>query len=184
MNNPAFDMEKLQKGDVNTFHSFFRSLYPKLMSLACRFVEVQVARDLVQDVFLSCGEQREKIQVENINAYLYKSVRNKCLDYLKHKVVVGEYESRVRIAEARISFLDSTTDANDVFNGVASRNILELIEQSVKKLPAKCARAFRLCYFHDIPQKEVAEMMNISVRTVERHVRRAVLFLRSDLPDL
>lgn len=184
MTKPLFDIHKLQKGDQKAFRSFFEAFYPKLMALACRFVETQIARDLVQDVFLTYWEQRLTVQIENLQAYLYKSLKNKCLDYLRHQEVVEDYEARIRIAEARVDFINNTTDTNDVFAGVSSRNIYDLIEQSVKKLPPKCEQAFRLCYFHDIPQKEVAEIMNLSVRTVERHVRRAVLFLRSDLDKI
>lgn len=184
MTKPLFNIHKLRKGDQEAFRNFFETFYPKLMALACRFVETQIARDLVQDVFLSYWEQRLTIQIENIQAYLYKSLKNKCLDYLRHQEVVKEYEARIRIAEARVDFINNTTDLNDVFTDVSSRNIFDLIEQSVKKLPPKCEQAFRLCYFHDIPQKEVAEVMNLSVRTVERHVRRAVLFLRADLDKI
>lgn len=184
MVKPLFDIHKLRKGDQEAFRSFFETFYPKLMALACRFVETQIARDLVQDVFLSYWEQRLTVQIENLQAYLYKSLKNKCLDYLRHQEVVKEYEARIQIAEARIDYMNNTVDSNDVFTGVSSRNIFDLIEQSVKKLPPKCEQAFRLCYFHDIPQKEVAETMNLSVRTVERHVRRAVLFLRSDLDKI
>lgn len=181
MAEPLFDIKKLQRGDQVAFRSFFNAFYPKLMALACRFVEIQIARDLVQDVFLTYWEQRQSVQIDHLQAYLYKSIKNKCLDHLRHQNIVEEYEARIRIAEARIDFINHTTDSNEVFTNVSSQNIYELIEQSVKKLPQKCEQAFRLCYFHDIPQKEVAEIMDISVRTVERHVRRAVLFLRSDL---
>ena len=184
MPKPLFDTKKLQKGDQKTFRSFFETFYPKLMALACRYVETQIARDLVQDVFLAYWEQRLTLQIDNFQAYLYKSIKNKCLDHLRHQEVVEAYEARLQIAEAREAFMNHTTDFNEVFTTVSSHNIYELIEQSVKKLPVKCEQAFRLCYFHDIPQKEVAEIMNISVRTVERHVRRAVLFLRSDLDKI
>lgn len=184
MSKPLFDIKKLQQGEQDAFRSAFEAFYPKLVALACRFVERQVALDLVQDVFLAFWEQRFSVEIDNLQAYLYKSIKNKCLDYLRHQEVVEEYEARIRIAEARVAFIENTTDLNEVFANVSSRNMYELVEQSVKKLPLKCEQAFRLCYFNDMPQKEVAEIMNISVRTVERHIRRAILFLRSDLDKI
>ena len=60
-------------------------------------------------------------------------------------------------------------------------NLLETIELSVKKLPPKCAEAFRLCYYRNMSHKEVAAMMHISPRTVEGHIHAALTFLRSKL---
>lgn len=92
----------------------------------------------------------------------------------KHQMVVDEYESRVRIAEARIAFWGESTDSNDVLRSVINQDLREIIELSVNKLPPKCAQAFRLAYFHDMSRKEIAEIMGISPRTVEGHIRQAL----------
>lgn len=178
------DIHRVKEGDRVAFKSFFEYFYPKLMGLACRFVDEHVAKDLVQDVFASYWEQKKQIEAENIQSFLYKWVQNRCLNYLKHQMVVEEYEARIRIAEARIAFLNDKTDTNDVLKQVISQDLRELIEASVKKLPPKTAEVFRLCYYHDLSHKEIAKVMNISHRTVESHIRHAVLFLREDLKDL
>lgn len=178
------DMEKIKQGDPAVFRDFFVRLYPKLMALACRYVDEQAAGDLVQDVFIAYWERKQTIEAENIQSFLYKWLQNNCLNYLKHRMVVEEYESRVRLAEARMAFEDSQTDANDVFRQVTDRNLREVIEDSVNKLPPKCAQAFRLCYFHDLTHKEIAKIMDISPRTVEGHIRQAILFLRKDLRNI
>ena len=154
------------------------------MSLACRFVDEQVAKDLVQEVFTSYWEQKKNIQAYNIQSFLFKWLQNSCLNHIKHQMIVDEYESRVRIAEARIAFLDESSDANDVLKAVINQDLREIIELSVNKLPPKCAQAFRMAYFHDISRKEIAEIMEISPRTVEGHIRQALSFLREDLKDL
>lgn len=178
------DIHRVKEGDRVAFKSFFEYFYPKLMGLACRFVDEHVAKDLVQDVFASYWEQKKRIEAENIQSFLYKWVQNRCLNYLKHQMVVEEYEARIRIAEARIAFLNDKTDTNDVLKQVISQDLRELIEASVKKLPPKTAEVFRLCYYYDLSHKEIAKVMNISHRTVESHIRHAVLFLREDLKDL
>jgi RNA polymerase sigma-70 factor (family 1) len=179
-----FNIEKIRNGDEEAFKSFFEAFYPKLKALACRFVDEQVADDLVQDVFASYWEQKETIQADNIQSFLFKCLQNKCLNYIKHQMVEEEYESRVRIAEARIAYLAETSDANHVFEQVMDLDLREIIEKSVEKLPPKCAQAFRLCYFHDVDRKEVAELMGISPRTVDGHIQQALNFLREDLKDL
>lgn len=178
------DVEKIKQGDPAAFRDLFKCFYPKMMALACRFVDEQIAKDLVQEVFTSYWEQKSLVEVENIQSLLYKCVQNNCLNYLKHQTIVEEYASRIRIAEARIAFLDEETDTNDVLKQVMEHDLREQIDLSVNKLPPKTAEAFRLCYYRDLSHKEIADMMNISVRTVETHVRNAVLFLRKDLKDL
>lgn len=182
--NTLIDINKVKEGDHTAFKNFFECFYPKLMAIACRFVDEQVAKDLVQELFATYWEQKKMVQAENIHSFLYKWLQNSCLNYLKHQMVVDEYEARVRIAEARIAFLDETSDANDVLKHVINQDLREIINISVNKLPPKCAQAFRLCYFHDISRKEIAEIMDISPRTVEGHIQQAVAFLRKDLKDL
>lgn len=178
------DVKKIKQGDPLAFRDLFECLYPKMMRLACRFVEEQVAKDLVQDVFTSYWEQKKQIEANEIQSFLYKWLQNRCLNYLKHQRVVEEYNAKVHIAEARINFLNDRTDSNDVLKQVIDRDLHEQIEASVKKLPPKTAEAFRLAYYHDLPYKEIAEVMDVSPRTVACHVRNAVLFLRRDLKDL
>lgn len=178
------DIEKVKQGDSTAFRSFFECFYPKLMALACRFVDEQAAKDLVQEVFASYWERKREIEAENIQSFLYKWLQNSCLNYLKHRMVISEYESSIQIAEARIAFLASHTDTNDVLKQIINQDLREIIELSVDKLPPKCAQAFRLCYFEDMSHKEIAEIMHISPRTVEGHIRQAVGFLRKDLHDL
>lgn len=178
------DIEKVKQGDSTAFRSFFECFYPKLMALACRFVDEHAAKDLVQEVFASYWEQKRVIEAENIQSFLYKWLQNSCLNYLKHRMVVSEYASNIQIAEARIAFLASHTDTNDVLKQVINQDLREIIELSVDKLPSKSAQAFRLCYFEDRSHKEIAEIMHISPRTVEGHIRQAVGFLREDLRNL
>lgn len=175
------DIEKVRKGDHVAFKTFFECFYPRLMALACRFVDEQVAKDLVQEVFASYWEQKKVIAPDNIQSFLFKWIQNSCLNHIKHQMVVDEYESRVRIAEARLAFLDEN---NDVLKSVINQDLRQIIELSVHKLPPKCAQAFRMAYYQDLSHKEIAQKMGISPRTVEGHIRQALVFLREDLKDL
>lgn len=177
------DIQKLKEGDKNAFRIFFECFYPKLMSLACRFVDEHTAKDLVQEVFVSYWENKKEIEAVNIYSFLCKWLQNNCLNYLKHQMVVEEYENRVRIAEARLAFIDEKTDTNEVLKQIITQDIREVIETSVHKLSPKCQEVFCLYFFEDMSQKAIAEQLHISVRTVETHVRQAVLFLRKDLKN-
>lgn len=179
-----FNIQGVKQGDAGEFRRFFEFLYPRLMGLACRFVDDEAAKDLVQDVFVDYWEQKHTINVDNVSSYLYKSVQNKCLNYIKHQVVADNYAARVKIAHARMDYLARTTDDNELFRQISNRNLRELIETSVEKLPPKCRQAFRLCYLHEMTCKEVAEVMGLSPRTVEGHLQNAIVHLREDLRPL
>jgi len=180
----AFDIQKVKQGDSAAFKRFFESLYPRLMSIACRFVDDEDAKDLVQDVFMDYWEKKQGLEIANVSSYLFKSIQNKCLNHLKHRAVVDGYATKVKIAMERIEYLKNTTDDNELFRKVSDRNIRELIEASVAKLPPKCQEAFRLCYFQELTAKEAAERMGISPRTVEGHLHKAIVHLRNELRPL
>lgn len=178
------EIYRIKLGDATVFKQLFEFLYPKLMGLACRFVDDEVAKDLVQEVFMDYWEKKQDAAIMNVASYLYKSIQNKCLNYLKHQSVVDGYTSQLKIAQARIDYLNRTTDDSELFRQISDQNLREIIESSVEKLPPKCREAFRLCYFHEMTCKEAAEVMGISPRTVEGHVQKAIIHLREDLGPL
>lgn len=184
MMDHKINTDKLKQGDPVTFKVFFERFYPRLMGLACRFVDEQTARDIVQEVFASYWERREEIEAANIQSYLYRWVQNSCLNHLKHQRVVDEYEANIRIAEARIAFLQNTTDTSDLFNEFVKQDIIERVKEALSKLPTRSAEAFHFFYFRELSHKEIAEEMQISPRTVEGHIRQAVLHLRKSLRHL
>lgn len=174
-------IDELREDDPEAFRQFFICVYPRLKAFACRFVDEYTAEDIVQGILTSYWENNKKIEAKNIGSFLIKCTQNKCLNHLKHQAVVKKHQAHVRVAEARIAFMDQRSDDNDVFKQTENRNIRECVEHSVNKLPPKCAEAFRLCYYRDLSHKEIAEEMGISLRTVETHIRRATLFLRKEL---
>lgn len=177
----SIDMEKVQKGDEGEFRLLFNLFYPRLMSVACRFVAEHVAEDIVQNVFVMYWEQKCTLIPNAIHSFLYKCTQNSCLNYLKHQAILSGYEDEVRLAEERIVFQAESSDANELWNEIVERDIRELLEASIAKLPPKCRQAFELAYFNEMTHKEIAEIMQISSRTVEEHVQKATKFLRADL---
>ena len=167
------------KQEASAFEQLFKSLYPKLIGLACRFVPEDIAKDLVQEVFIDYWEQKQTAM--NASSYLYKCLKNKCLNYIKHQSVIDGYAARIRIAQARVDYLERTSDDNGLFKQISDQNLREMIESAVEKLPPKCRQAFLLCYFHDMTCKEAADVMGISPRTVEGHIQKAISLLRDDL---
>lgn len=178
------DINKVQKGDETEFRLLFNLFYPRLMSVACRFVPEHVAEDIVQGVFVMYWEQKATLIPNVIHSFLYKCTQNNCLNYLKHQAVVLGHEEEVRLAEERIIFQRENSDTNELWNEIVEHDIRKLLEASVAKLPPKCRQAFELSYFKEMTYKEIAEVMHISSRTVEEHVQKAIRFLRTDLREI
>lgn len=179
-----YDIDKVKLGDQKAFKDFFCHFYPKMMAVASRFVDEEEAKDLVQDIFCSFWEQRASLQAHDIASFLYKWLQNRCLNHLKHQEVVNAHKSEIRIAEERIRFMDEHSDCNPIFSQMQEQELRRRIEDAIDKLPPKCARAFRLFYFHEVSQKEIAQIMGISVRTVEGHIQQAMKLLKNELKDM
>ncbi len=179
-----FEEDKIRSGDRDAFKNFFRYYYPRLLAFACRFVAEPQAKDLVQDLFAAIWEKRATLDIKNCDAYLFRSIRNKCLNQLKHDQLVSEHETRILMAQSRANQLFSEGHTAEVFRKLSARDIRQHLENSISKLSPRCAEAFRLCYFYDLPHKKIAEIMNISVRTVETHIRQAICHLRTDLTPM
>ena len=178
----AFKNKDQESVGSEEFLKYFQELYPKIMALSCRFVDEDAAKDMVQDAFVALWEQKDNVR--NIPAFLFKTVQNNCLNYIKHDHVVSDYEQKVHIAESRVRFLDEQTDENDVFKQIEYSDLRSKIETAINKLPPRTAEAFRLYYFEEFTAREVAEVMEISHRTVEVHVQKALSALRYELKDL
>ena len=159
MQTISIDINKVQKGDETEFRLLFNLFYPRLMSVACRFVPEHIAEDIVQSVFVMYWEQKSALIPNAIHSFLYKCTQNNCLNYLKHQAVVLGHEE-------------------------VERDIRKLLKASISKLPPKCRQAFELSYFKEMTYKEIAEAMHISSRTVEEHVQKATKFLREDLKEV
>lgn len=144
MQTISIDINKVQKGDETEFRLLFNLFYPRLMSVACRFVPEHIAEDIVQSVFVMYWEQKSALIPNAIHSFLYKCTQNNCLNYLKHQAVVLGHEEEVRLAEERMVFQLAGSDANELWNEVVERDIRKLLKASISKLPPKCRQAFEL----------------------------------------
>ena len=177
----SFDIEKVKQGDKKQFKLFFEIFYPKLKALACRFVDEYTAEDIVQETFILYWKDKQIIDAINIQSYLYKCIQNRCLNFIKHQSIVDGYESKLAISRERSAFIENNTDLNDVFTQIANDDLKRIIDEAVEKLSPKCAQAFRLCYYHELTHKEVADLMGISPRTVSEYIYKTLAQLRKSL---
>ena len=151
---------------------------PMLIFYAGKYVNAVTAEDLVQDVFLKVWQKRTFLFLkEGIKTYLYRSVQHACLDYLKHQEVKGDYINAVT-TKLKIEEIYYNDDPQSLF---AEDERLELIYKEIDKLPDKCREIFTMSYLEERKTSEIAVLLNISTRTVEVQLYKALKILRGIL---
>jgi len=161
--------EKISASDQGAFDSLFRSLYPRLIHFARNYNRNEaVARDIVQEAFVVLWEKRDGIDPDrSLQAYLYRIVRNKSLNHMRDH------------AEESIWAMDRPLEApTDHEKQEETEQLVDLLNQWIKKLPKRQREAFELSRFEGLDHDEIAGVMNISPNTVNNHIVSALHTLR------
>lgn len=164
--------------------SLFEKHYSNLMFYATRFVDEEEAEDIIQDVFFELWSRRTDVEFgENIKSFLYRSVYTKALNVIKHKTVVDNYNTEeVQLQNSRMEFYQP--DNADVIRRIENMELRKEIYSAINLLPEKCREIFKLSYIYNHSNKEISDILGISLRTVEAHMYKALKFLRERLKHL
>ena len=175
---------KLESGDIKAFEMLYNEQYIPLCHFSQRFVfDLDTAREIVQDVFVHIWEKRTSLPVEiSLKPYLYTSVRNKSIDYLKHLNVENKFEKR-RIREIQDPANNSFNTNDHPLDGLITKELENSIKDAIENLPEKCKEIFKLSRFKGLKYREIAEELNISVKTVETQMSRAIESLKEKLSN-
>lgn len=167
-----------------TYKLVFRQCYSKLLFYAMRLVGQDEAEDVVQDVFVELWKRKESVEMgDQILAFLYRSVYTKSLNLLKHQAIEQNYSAAMtEVYERRLQFYQP--DHAEVIKRIEDEELRQEINTAIMELPEKCREVFKLSYLHDMKNKEIADTLDISLRTVEAHMYKALKFLRERLSHL
>lgn len=162
------------------------SSYSQLVRFATVFVVYEEdAENIIQDLFLSLWERKHTLSsVDNLNAYLYKLAKNRCLDHLKHKMVKDKFVSNTQsLYEQEISLKLQSLESFDV-ELATEEKVETIVSKAIKSLPPKCREIFMFSRHDGLKYKEISEKLNISVNTVETQMCIALKKLRSSVSPL
>jgi len=170
-------VEKLKKSDKSAFSVIFTNYYADLVRFSFRFTKnPDVSEELVQDVFVKLWENRSKLFIQSsIKSYLLKSVQNRSLDWLRHKNIKQKYASSV--------LGNTVLSDNETENFVLHSELESNLEKALSNIPVQYAEVFRMSRFEFLNHSEIAEKLEVSVRTVEVRISKALLCLRDELKD-
>ena len=156
----------------------FRVLYKKhartLIVYASKFVDKTTAEDLVQNVFLKVWSKRSfLVWEEGLSTYLYHAVQHACLDYLKHLEIKRNILGKLKIEE-----LNYTDNSASLWQ---ENRYLQVIYREIDNLPEKCRKIFTMSYLEDRKSSDIASLLNISKRTVEAQLYKALKLIQEAL---
>lgn len=163
---------------LNEFRIVFRLQYPAVVLYAAKILHDDDVEDVVQDVFVELWRRREQITEEkHIHAFLFRAVYTRALNVLKHRSVIHKYSKEyLCIEKKRLEYYNPAHNTTAKY--VENMELGRQIEEAIEELPDKRRQIFIMGYVHGISNKEIAEMMNISVRTVEVQIYKALKYLR------
>ena len=165
---------QMQQGDRRAFEYFFKTYVDMLYAYAlgyCR--DSDAAEDLVQEAFVRFWTMREKITYsESIYGYLQRTVRNSCINQKIRERVEDRY---------RREMLNGETEVFDWENDDALEELRCQLLGAIDRLPEKCREIFVLSKVDGLSNKQIAEQLNISMKTVEAQMTTAFVRLRKEL---
>lgn len=168
-------MDRSEDHSLMHIEKIFRAHHTMLCNVAYAMVkDKSTAEDIVQDVFLNLWKKRTELVIDtNLKGYLYRAVSNSCLNYLQsyHKKNFKLYEG---FDDHQVGF-ELPQDQMDY------ERLERLIEEAIDRLPPRCKAIFILSRFEGMKQQQIAETLQLSLKTVENQMGIALSKLREDL---
>lgn len=167
---------RIRDDNKEAFTLLYRCYYTDLVLFCGNFMkERENCEDIVQIVFLKLWNDRKTIQIESsLKSYLLRAVRNSCYDEFRHQEVIRQHQN---------SFDTSILGNYDTENYVLHSDLSTHLQDALQKLPESFRKAFILNRIDGLKYKEIADQLDVSVRTVEMRISKALELLRKQLKE-
>ncbi len=161
--------QQIQKSNQRAFEDLYRLFFPRLFNFAMLYVHKrEIGEEIVNDVMMKIWNKREVITgILNLETYLFVAVRNHSLNYL------SQYSSYHVVVEPDSSYAE-VINLNDPERELEWKEIHRELNRAIDELPDQCRTVFKLIKEEGFRYKQVAEILNISPRTVETQLFRAI----------
>lgn len=167
----------IQSGHTPAFEMLFKTYYQPLCRYATSYLkDADSAEEVVQAAFIGLWEKRKTITIEtSLKSYLYRAIRNSCLNELKHGQVKQKYFAQESLKEEAQS---APADHLAIHT-----ELEEKIRAAIQTLPEQCRLIFRMSRFEELKYQEIADQLNLSVKTVENQMGKALKIMRTQLKE-
>ncbi|QQY82126.1 RNA polymerase sigma-70 factor [Tamlana sp. s12] len=173
--NDEYLIQLLHEGDEQALSLIYKKYWEVMYVAAYNLVKnKEISEDIVQDVFVNLWNKRDKLLVKtSLKSYLYTSTIYKVYDFFRKNNKMIEVELVTNFNE-KIQALTPETQ-------LMHKELIQHVESVIDELPEKCKEVFRLSREEGLSNKAIAAQLNISLRTVEGHISKALRFLRMSL---
>ncbi|RZK11119.1 MAG: RNA polymerase sigma-70 factor [Flavobacterium sp.] len=178
MTEEDFDIiDALKKQDKRRFELFYKKYYRPLLTVAYRYVEnTEIAEEIVHDVFITIWNKAGQLNIQSsMKSYLFRSIVNSSLNHIKKEKKQLEKQSAFKIAQER-DLENGTGETNE-----ADEVLLKGLEDALALLPEKCKQVMYLSRFGKLKQQDIADQMEISIKTVKNHLTYGFKKLREHI---
>ena len=169
--------QKIQSGDEEAFSFLFNKYYEPLYQFCGMFVkDSQMAEIIVQDVFVRLWTNKENCKIQtSVKAYLYTSVKNHSLNYLKQaKKTISLF--------TELDYHDEAANSPEI--EFMENEMYAEVHKAIDKLPKQCRQVYLMKRYDELKYSEIAEILSISVNTVKTQMKRAIKSLSKNLSYL
>lgn len=167
-------VESIRNSNQGVFELVFNYYYSGLVVYADQIIkDTVISEDIVQSVFMKLWETRETIEIRSFRSYFIQCVKNRCIDHLRSLQVKQRFDNRIPEADHLVMEEDLWT----------KNELSELIQKAIEDLAPRCREIFWMSRYENLKIAEIAEKLNISKRTVETQISKALKILRIKLVD-
>jgi RNA polymerase sigma-70 factor (ECF subfamily) len=170
-------------GDKEAFGQLYKLYFPRLYAFSFKIIkDGNLAKDLVQNVFIKIWESPTVINIENPELFLYQMVRNACLNYIRHLKVVDNLKTIVKdqYLGEELYYIDLVGNQPYL---LIEKELEGKIFEVMNSLPEKCLAVFRMSRIDGLKNREIAEQLGISLKAVEKHISKALQVYRDNFAD-
>ena len=175
-------LQKIISGDELSFEKVYRFYYPRLSYFAKHYLlDSEASKNIVQDVFTELWDKRNTLRSDtNLNAWLFTVTKNKSLKTISHLKSQQNYDNYIKSRQLDVNFksLSDFDTSNFVFEELQSQ-----LQVALEKFSPACLEEFEMSRFEDKKNREIAEELNLSIKTVEAQISKALRSLKADLKD-
>lgn len=169
-------MERVKRSDYKAYKLLYERLWESLYIKAFSMLgDKDLAKDIIQNVWISFWERRLEIKNDNIEGYLMNAVRFKIYNEFRN---LKYQHNLMQEFVYQLKSTPVTNNVEDLINFNATKKQIDVI---VNRLPKRCKEVFELSRYEGMRNNEIAKKLNISQRTVETHISNALKILKSNL---
>jgi RNA polymerase sigma-70 factor (ECF subfamily) len=170
-------LQQIKEDNQLALKSIFNSYYNSVYSSVFRIIqESNLAEDLTQEVFIRLWEKRKSIEINGeLGPYLRRMAVNEALGHIRKNkkfAITDQVEELDKLS----SYYDAETELN-------YKELSTAVQAALNKLPSKCRVVFNLSRFEGLSYKEISEQLEISIKTVENQIGKALKVMRENLKD-